>query len=58
MFYYDDAKKTFEVLNRTTATEKEIENALTFLETAKFYEQLLSDEKIDLAFAKLLGRYK
>lgn len=55
---YDDAKKTFEVLNRTTATEKEIQNALTFLETAKFYDQLLSTEKIDLAFIKLLGRYK
>lgn len=55
---YDDAKKTFEVLNRTTATEKEIESALTFLETAKFYDQLLSDEKINLAFTKLLGRYK
>lgn len=55
---YDDAKKAFEVLNRTTATEKEIESALKFLETAKFYNELMSDEKVNLAFVKLLGRYK
>lgn len=55
---YDDAKKTFEVLNRATATEKEIESALAFLEKADFYDDLLSEEKIDKAFSKILGRFK
>ena len=55
---YDDAKKAFEVLNRTTATEKEIESALAFLEGADFYADLTEPEKVDQAFAKMLGRYK
>lgn len=55
---YDDAKKAFEVLNRTTATEKEIENALTFLESADFYADLTQPENVNLAFIKMLGRYK
>lgn len=55
---YDDAKKAFEVLNRTTATEKEIESALIFLEMADFYDDLMSDTKIDQAFLEMLGRYK
>lgn len=55
---YDDAKKAFEVLNRTTATEKEIASALAFLEVAEFYDDLAKSEKIDLAFTKILGRYK
>lgn len=55
---YDDAKKSFEVLNRTTATEKEIESALAFLENADFFEDLSSDEKINIAFQKMLGRYR
>jgi len=55
---YDDAKKAFEVLNRKTATEKEIESALGFLETAEFFDDLASDEKIDFAFRKMLGRYR
>lgn len=55
---YDDAKKAFEVLNRTTATEKEIESTLAFLEGADFYADLTEPEKVDQAFAKMLGRYK
>ncbi len=55
---YDNAKKAFEVLNRTTATEEEIENTLIFLKKAQFYDELKSVEKINLAFKKLLGRYK
>lgn len=55
---YDDAKKAFEVLNRTTATEKEIESALEFLENVDFYEDMKEAEKVDLAFKKILGRYK
>lgn len=52
---YDDAKKAFEVLNRTTATEKEIESALAFLEGADFYADLTEPEKVDQAFAKMLS---
>lgn len=55
---YDDAKKAFEVLNRTTATEKEIESALAFLEIADFYADLMNQEKVDQAFMKILGQYK
>ena len=55
---YDGAKKAFEVLNRTTATEKEIESALAFLEAAEFYDDLADAEKVDYAFTKMLGRYK
>lgn len=55
---YDDAKKTFEVLNRTTATEKEIESALEFLKAADFYTELMNQYKVDQAFLKILGRYK
>lgn len=55
---YDEAKKAFEVLNRTMATEKEIDNALLLLENAKFYDDLGSEEKINHAFSNLLGRYK
>ncbi len=55
---YDEAKKAFEVLNRTTATEKEIESALSFLERAEFYDDLMSDAQRDHAFRRLLGRFK
>ncbi|CCY54306.1 putative uncharacterized protein [Coprococcus sp. CAG:782] len=55
---YDEAKKAFEVLNRTMATEKEIDNALLLLENAKFYDDLGSEEKINHAFSNFLGRYK
>lgn len=43
---YDDAKKAFEVLNRTTATEKEIESTLAFLEGADFYADLTEPERL------------
>ncbi len=55
---YDDAKKAFEVLNRSAATEKEIENALAYLEKADFYDDLKSPQCVDEAFKKILGRFK
>lgn len=54
---YDDAKKTFETLNRNTATDIEIQKALTFLEKTTLFEDLQNQEKVDAAFRSLLGSY-
>jgi len=55
---YDDAKKTFETLNRATSTETEIQNALSFLSTTSIFDDLSNQEKIDDAFRGMLGSYK
>ena len=55
---YDDAKKTFETLNRSTSTDSEIDKALSFLERTNIYDDLNNREKIDEAFAKMLGSYR
>ena len=55
---YDEAKKAFDVLNRTTATEKEINDALEFLSKTKLFEQLRDKSLIDKAFTNMLGNYK
>lgn len=55
---YDDAKKTFETLNRSTATELEIKNALDFLNRTSMFPDLSDQSKIDDAFRSLLGSYR
>lgn len=55
---YDDAKKAFETLNRNTATELEIQNALSFLNKTSLFDDLSDTAKIDAAFKTLLGSYK
>ena len=54
---YNEANKTFDTLNRNTATETEIDNALVYLNKTMLYEDLNNDDKIDNAFQKLLGNY-
>lgn len=55
---YDKAKKTFETLNQTNPPEFAINDALTFLESTSFFENLQSMEKRDEAFVKyVIGSY-
>jgi hypothetical protein len=55
---YDMARKTFETLNRSNPTEAEIENALAFLQLAKFFDNLNDDDKRRSAFVKgVIGKY-
>lgn len=55
---YDFAKKAFETLNRGNGTDKEIDKALEFLNTTTLFAYLANEEKIEKAFASILGRYK
>lgn len=55
---YDDAKKAFETLNRTTSTEIEIEKTLEFLQNTEVYSKLSNQDLVDEAFKSLLGSYK
>lgn len=55
---YDDAKKTFDVLNRSTSTGNELNKALEFLKRTTLFDNLKDSRKIDEAFRKLLGSYK
>ena len=55
---YDQAKKTFEVLNRGTASEKEFKEALEFLNGAQFFDSLNDKIKVDEAFCSILGIYR
>ena len=55
---YDDAKKTFETLNRNNMTEAEIKKALDYLEHTSLFDDLQDPDKVDRAFQNLLGSYK
>ena len=55
---YDDAKRAFDTLNRSTSSDLEIKSALEYLKNASFYDDLKDKEKINSAFSSLLGRYK
>ncbi len=55
---YDEAKKTFETLNRNTATETEIQRALTFLNKTTLFEEIDDKKRIDAAFVSILGSYR
>jgi hypothetical protein len=55
---YDRAKKTFETLNQTNPPEFAINDALAFLKTATFFDDLRSEEKRNEAFVKhIIGDY-
>lgn len=49
---FDLARKTFETLNRNNPTKVEIEEALAFLQTAKFLSDLNDESKRQKAFIK------
>ena len=55
---YDVAKKTFETLNRGNGTEIEINKALEWLSGTDLFTYLSNEDKINKAFASLLGKYK
>lgn len=55
---YDDAKHTFDTLNRSSSTETEITNALAFLNSTSLFDELSDDKKINEGFLKILGSYK
>lgn len=55
---YDSAKKTFDILNRGTASEAEFKEALEFLNKATLFDALNDKEKVDDAFRRILGVYK
>ena len=55
---YDQAKKTFEILNRGIASEKEFKEALEFLNDAQLFDSLNDKRKIDEAFCSILGTYR
>jgi hypothetical protein len=55
---YDKAKKTFETLNQTNPPEFAIDDALVFLKSASFFDDLRSEEKRSDAFIKhVIGDY-
>jgi hypothetical protein len=55
---YDEAKKTFEILNRSTASEAELKSALEFLNRTTLFESLKDSTKIDDAFRSILRGYR
>lgn len=55
---YDSAKKTFDILNRGTASENEFKEALEFLNKSTLFDVLKDKEKVDNAFRSILGIYK
>lgn len=54
---FDEAKKTFETLNRSTSTDTEINKALSYLQTTSIFDALNNDKKVEEAFRKMLGSY-
>jgi hypothetical protein len=55
---YDKAKKTFETLNQTNPPGFAINDALAFLKSASFFDDLRSEEKRNEAFIKhVIGDY-
>jgi hypothetical protein len=55
---YDQAKKTFETLNQTNPPEFAIKDALAFLDTATFFDDLRSEDKRNEAFVRyIIGDY-
>ena len=54
---FDEAGKAFDVLNRGSANESEIKDALSFIENAKFLDDINSEDKVNSAFIRLLGNY-
>jgi hypothetical protein len=55
---YDSAQKAFETLNRNNPTRAEIEDALAFLQTAKFFDDLNDESKRQKTFVdRVVGNY-
>ena len=55
---YGDAKKAFSVLNSNSPTEAEIKYALSFLQSATFFDQIKDPEFRDTCFEKrIIGYY-
>lgn len=55
---YDSAKKVFDMLNRGTASESELREALAYLNKTTLFEALSDQAKVDSAFRSILGVYK
>jgi len=49
---YENAKKTFDTLNRNWGTDSEIKSALSFLETTSIFDILLSEDQRNAAFRR------
>ena len=55
---YIKAKEVFDVVNKKTAANSEIESAIRYLQNADFYERLKSDDERNRAFKeKILDKY-
>lgn len=55
---YSTAKEVFDIVNKKTASNNEIGEAIEYLQSADFYENLKSEEKRNRAFKdKILGDY-
>ncbi|GHU63478.1 hypothetical protein AGMMS49983_07010 [Clostridia bacterium] len=55
---YEEAKKTFDILNRNWGTDSEIKTALAFLEVTALFDVLVNDEKRNAAFKRdIIGVY-
>lgn len=55
---YATAKEYFDIINRNSGSDSEIENAITYLNNAEFMDNLSNEDKIDEAFTSLLSGYK
>jgi hypothetical protein len=56
---FETAKKTFETLNRSWATDAEIKAAIAFLESTSLFEILLDENKRNEAFVRgIIGEYR
>lgn len=55
---YDQTKKVFDTLNQNNPSEFAVKEAIAFLETATFFEDLANEEKRNAAFiAQVIGDY-
>jgi hypothetical protein len=55
---YDQTKKVFDILNQSNPPEFAVKEAIAFIETATFFDDLASEEKRNTAFiAHVIGDY-
>lgn len=55
---YDEAKKSFSILNSSTQSESDINQALTYLQSADFFEDIASADYRNKCFVKnIIGDY-
>lgn len=55
---YNSAKKAFETINKINATDKEISEAISYLESTELLKSINDKSVIDNAFISILGSYK